>query len=128
MLNHVRIATVEETKKIASNSDLSGEYTVLALDNKSGDKDIAIFRRVYELDPAHFAASSTTAQRAKFIYALEERMIGAGVREYYFNIDAKDLQWQEVVKSWGAIPMSCQPDIRFKRVLIEENNGNKDAV
>lgn len=128
MLNHVRIATMEETKKIASNSDLSGEYTVLALDNKSGDKDIAIFRRVYELDPAHFAPSSTTAQRAKFIYALEERMIGAGVREYYFNIKADDLPWQEVVKSWGAISVSCQPDIRFKRVLIEENDGNKDTV
>ena len=126
MLNHVRMATEEETRRIASTSDLSGEYTVLALDNKAGDADISVFRRVFELDPTHFAESSSVIQRAKFIYALEERMMGAGVREYYFNVKADDVHWQEILKSWGMIPVSPQPDIRFKRILIEEKNGNEN--
>jgi hypothetical protein len=119
IMRHIRAATEEEVKAIKDKSDITPESFVLALDSKTGT-DIAVVRKVWELDPVFFSDKSNGAQRARFIYGLEERMLGYGIQAYYFNVwaDAENASWRKTVTEWGAEQVSQDLELRFKKVLI----------
>lgn len=121
-MNHIRIATEEEVESIRKGSDLGPAYTVLAMDRREGKPHLAVLKNTVELDPVYFAPDATTAQRARFIWGLEERLIGAGVRQYFFNVSIDDKEWQQNLRSWGAVQQSPGPELRFGRELIGGNN------
>lgn len=116
-MQHIRLATQEEVEKIRGESDLGQIYTVFARENRSGDTNLAVLKQVVELDPVHYAESSSVLEKTRFVFDLEERMLGAGVQHYYFNIAAEDAGWQKVVKEWGAVQQSHGPELRFGRSL-----------
>lgn len=118
MLKHVRLATKEEVEKIREGSNFGPETVVWAMD-QGPEADLAVIKRVVEMDPIYFAKSSNDVQKAKFVWALEERMMGGGVGQYFFNVRGDDERWQKVVENWGAQKVSLQPDIRYMKTLVE---------
>lgn len=118
MLNHIKLATPEQVNAIKDNSDLMpGGTQVLELDGT-----IAVIRTPVEVNPVHWAKDINDVKRGKFIWGLEERLLGAGIDRYYVQIDAKDERWQKVIKGWGFEQVSPIPELRFLRVI----HGNND--
>lgn len=117
MIPHIRIATPEEVEAVRHQSDLEMPCSVWAMDNSQDYPDLAVTRTAFELDPVHFGPKTTTVGRARFIYALEERMAGAGIKAYYFNVAASDETWQRTIEDWGAQRVSPGPELRFKKIL-----------
>lgn len=109
----IRLATPEEMEAIQAKSDLTPATTVVTF----GGKDFAVLRNCFELDPVIFAPDTADKRKLLFLMNLETAMRLQGVKEIYFNIKADDAETTNVVKHWGAEPVSIQPEIRFKKVL-----------
>lgn len=120
-MTHLRSATKEEIESIKDKSDFTPGTIVLAMDNGHGGTDLAVVRPCWEVDPIFIADSSGDSQKARFMWGLEERMIGAGITGYYFNMPADDAskQWRKVAQSWGAEPVSKAPEWRYRKVLVK---------
>lgn len=118
MLKHIRLATKEEIEALRKTSDYTQQSTVLAMDQNDGEPDFAVVRQVIEADPIYFGKRTNDVQKAKFIFALEERMAGGGVDQYYFNVLASDTRWQKVIETWGGERVSPESEIRYKKVLL----------
>ena len=116
MLRHLRLATKEEVEKIRDTSNYGPETIVYAMD-QGPQPDLAVVKRVVELDPIYFAPDTNDVQKAKFIWALEERMAGGGVGQYFFSVKSADERWQKIIESWGCQKVSLQPDVRYMKVL-----------
>ena len=113
-MDHLRFATPEEVVEIQKESDITPRSIVYCLGNQK-----AVVRNVFEVDPL-YSAGASVGPLAKFIWGLEERMIGSGVDAYYFEIDADDAfkPWRDLVEHWGAEPITAKPSIRYKKVLV----------
>lgn len=118
MFRHIRVATPEEVEGIRKGSDLNANSSVLAWDHENGEKDLAVLRPVWELDPVYYAKGSSAGQKTRFIWGLEERLLGANIQHYYFNVPVEDEQYIKIVKEWGAVQQSRGPELRFGRSLI----------
>ena len=116
-LKHIRLATAEEVESIREGSDLTGTYSVFALDRREGKPHLAVLKPTMELDPVYFSEGCSSAEKTRFIWGLEERMLGGGITKYFFNVSADDKEWQENLRSWGAIQQSPGPELRFARSL-----------
>lgn len=117
-MNHIRLATAEEIEAIRDKSDLlPGGTRVLALDNDKGQADIAVVRNCYELNPVIYAEGTTDPRRARFLYALEERFLGAGIDRYYTQIPAGDEEYIKAAQHWGFERVSPAPEIRMLKVI-----------
>lgn len=112
-MDTVRLATEEEIKVIAEQSDLTNATTVVTF----GGKDFAVLRTCVELDPVIFGPETTVKRMLFFLTNIETSLRLQGVREVYFNIHADDERWKELAQHWGAQPTSTAPEIRFKKVL-----------
>jgi len=115
-MNRVRLATKEEIESIKPVSDLDLGCTVMALNSQVGT-GLAVRRICNEIDPLVAPEAWSTRLKSIFVRDLEHIMLGQGVTHYYFNVDATDKEWQEVVKSWGAEQVSQVPMLRFKVTL-----------
>ena len=117
-MKHLRLATEEEINAIRDRSDLMPHHTqVLALDGDAGTPDIAVVRDCIEVNPVVYGSSTNDLRRARFLYALEERLLGAGVDRYYFQLDASNLHYIKVAKAWGAEQVSPHPEVRMLKVI-----------
>ena len=117
-LRHIRLASEDEVNAIRDKADLMpGHTSVLALDNAQGEADIAVVRQCVELNPVIYAKSTNDLRRVRFLYALEERFLGAGIDKYYFQLKADDEHYIKVAKSWGAEQVSPFPEVRMLKVI-----------
>ena len=116
MLKHVRLATKEEVEQLRATSNYTRDSIVFAFD-QGAEPDFAVLRRVYELDPVRFSKHTNDVQKARFVHSLEERMMGMGIEQYFFNVDAADIRWQRVIETWGAEATSPTPEIRFQKAF-----------
>lgn len=117
-LKHIRLATEDEINTIRDKSDLlPGGTQVLALDNDKGGADLAVVRRCVELNPVIYADETNDLRRARFVYALEERFLGAGIDRYYFQVDVSKTDYINTLKHWGAEQVSPVPEYRFLKVI-----------
>src|SRR6266478_748146 len=118
MLQHIRLATEEEVNAIRDKSDLMPGHTqVFALDAEQGTPDIAVVRNCFEINPVIYGNGTNDIRRAKFLWALEERLLGAGVDRYYTQIPAEDEHYLKVALHWGAERVSPTPEIRILKVI-----------
>jgi hypothetical protein len=117
LLKHIRPATEEEIKSVQDRADLARPFSVLASENKSGETDLLVVRQVFEVDPVFYAPATNDIQKARLMWGIEERLIGAGVDRYYFNVLEKDERWQKIAQEWGAKKQSLGPEIRFYKNL-----------
>lgn len=115
-MKHVRLATKDEVESLRATSNYTAETIVYAMD-QNAEPDFAVVKRVVELDPVYFSKHTNDIQKARFIWALEERMAGGGVEQYFFDIPADDQRYQAVVKNWGAEQVSIKPVLKFQKVL-----------
>lgn len=118
MFKHIRLATKDEVESLRQQSDYTRQSMVFAFDQNPGDPDFAVLRNPVEADPIFFGKRTNDVQKAKFIFALEERLAGAGVDQYYFNVADSDERWRKVIESWGAELVSPVAERRYKRVLL----------
>lgn len=116
-MKHIRLATEEEVKRIRKDADLHPSSSVLALDGPNGEADLAVLRNCWEVDPVVYAEGTNDLRRAKFLWGLEERLIGAGIDRYYFQIAAEQEQYIKTVQHWGAEQVSAVPELRFLKVI-----------
>ena len=107
-MEKIRLATEEEIKEIANESNLTPMSRVLAMGEMR-----AVWRVAHELDPVHFYGAPVPRMN-KFIWGIENLMKGAGVTEYYFNVDAQDAKWIETIEAFGGERLSKQPDYRYR--------------
>jgi hypothetical protein len=117
MMKHLRLATAEEVEKLRKDSDYTRNTVVFAMDQNEGEPDFAVVRTVIDLDPVHYGKSTNDVQKAKFMYALEERLAGMGIDQVYYSVADSDARWKAVIKNWGAEEVSPVPERRFKKVL-----------
>lgn len=118
MIKHIRIATAEEIDKIRDKSDLMPGHTqILALDSDAGGADLAVVRNCVEINPVIYAEGTNDVRRSRFLYALEERLLGAGIDRYYTQIPAADGHYLKVAKNWGFEEVSTSPEIRVLKVI-----------
>lgn len=116
-MEHIRVASVDEVKEIQATSDITPRSTVFKLGNLT-----TVVRNVFEVDPL-YTNGSGVGPLSKFIWGLEERLIGSGVDAYYFSINADDdsKEWRALAQKWGAEELDPNPRLRYKRVLIRNN-------
>ena len=109
MQEKIRLATPEEVKEIEDSSNLTPMCRVLKLGEMT-----AVWRVSHELDPFHPNGASLQRQ-FKFIWGIENILKGAGVTEYFYNIDAGDTVYQKAIEEhFGAERLSKQPDYRYR--------------
>ena len=111
MLEKIRLATPEETEKIAAESDLIPTSRVLAMGEMR-----AVWRVANEIDPV-FYGDAPDGRKYKFIWGLENILRGSGATEYYFQVPVTDEKYLKVVESFGAQRTSKEPEFRFKVTL-----------
>lgn len=117
-MQHIRLATEKEIEGIRDRADLlPGHTSILALDNDKGSADLAVVRSCYELNPVIYAEGTTDLRRARFLWALEERFLGAGIDRYYFQLEASAEHYIKVAKEWGAEQVSPHPEVRMLKVI-----------
>jgi hypothetical protein len=115
-MNRIRLATQEEADSIKDFSDLDTGCTVFALNTQNG-VGLAVRRLCQEVDPLVAPEGWNTRDRTIFVRDLETVIAAQGGTHYYFNVDADDQTWQDVVKHWGAEQVSKSPVLRFKKIL-----------
>ena len=120
-MKHIRIASKEEIEAVRAKSHFTPDTAVYAFDQNPGEPDVAVLRLLPVLDPVFFGRQTNDVQKARFWWGLEERMAGSGIPVYYFNVPASDERYQKVVESWGAIRVSGEPEVQFKRELYEQS-------
>lgn len=119
-MDNLRLANADEIAAIQKTSDITPQTSVVMFDNaQTGFPDVAVLRQVFEMDPVLFAKGSNTRRKAQFVWALENsfRIMGTP-QAYYFNVRADDMEWQSLVKSWGAEQVSATPEFRMKKLLV----------
>ena len=117
-MKHIRLATKDEVDRIRDRADLlPGSTQILALDAEKGSPDVAVIRQCFEINPIIYGEHTNDIRRARFLWALEERLLGAGVDRYYFQLDASNEPYMEVAKNWGAEQVSPHPEFRFLKVI-----------
>jgi hypothetical protein len=117
-LKHIRMATVEEVDGIRDRADLIPDNTwVLAMDAERGTPDLAVVKRCVEVNPVIYGTETNDIRRARFLYALEERLLTVGADRYYFQVDATKEDYIKTVKHWGAEQISPLPEFRFLKVI-----------
>lgn len=112
-MDTIRLATPEDVEGISDGMDITPTSTVVTF----GGKDFAVVRDVRELEPVIFHQDTTDKRKLLFLMNLETALRLQGTREMYFNIPADDQTYIDVMKHWGAEPVSRMPCIRFKKVL-----------
>jgi len=117
-LKHIRVATPEEIETIREKSDLMpNRTTVFALDADTGTPDLAVVRECFETNPVVYGSATNDHRRARFLWALEERLLGAGIDRYYFQIDSGNEHYCKVAEAWGAERVSPIPEYRYLKVI-----------
>jgi hypothetical protein len=117
-MKHIRMATAAEIDEIRPKADLMPDSTyVLALDADRGSPDLAVVRRCVEVNPVVYGSETTDARRVRFIYALEERLLGAGVDRYYSQFDSSKTDYLKVMENWGFERVSSVPEYRYLRII-----------
>lgn len=118
MLDPIRLATPEEVKAIAENSDITPRTNVFAFDNaQTGHPDLAVVRQATEVDPWHIQPASDIRRKVAFIWGLENILRSNGLTEYYFNVHPSDEEWIRNCEKFGAVKVSTEPEWRFKKLL-----------
>lgn len=112
-MDTIRKATPEEIAEFADRADITPSSDVLTF----GGKDFAVVRNCTEIDPMFFSADSNTHRRMIFAMNLESILRFQGIREIYFNVPVVDEKYIKVLETWGAEPISLEPELRFKKVL-----------
>lgn len=108
MLDRIRLATEEEVKEIATNSNLTSTSSVWRM----GDMSM-VWRIANELDPAHF--NGATPQKIyKFVWGMENLLKGAGAREYFFQVSATDTTYHKFIEGMGGERLSKEPEYRYR--------------
>jgi hypothetical protein len=107
-VDKIRVATEEEIKEIAGESNLIPMSKVLAM-----GKMRAVWKVCNELDPVFFA-DAPKALMYKFLWGIENIFKGMGLSEYYFNVPADDTKYHQLLEHLGAERQSKQPDFRYK--------------
>jgi len=115
-MQRVRLATIDEVEAIKSKADLTDNSVVFALDTYNGT-GFAVRRLCTEIDPLISPDAWDLKLRAMFTRDLENMLWSNGGKEYYFNVDAEDKDWQKAVINWGAEQVSKTPELRFKKTL-----------
>jgi hypothetical protein len=108
MLEKIRLATEEEVKSIAAESDLTPMSRVMVMEEMK-----AVWKVCNELDPVFYNGASH-AKMYKFIWGIENIMKGAGVTEYYFQVPVKDEAYLKIVEHFGGQRVSKEPEFRYK--------------
>ena len=117
-MKHLRLATLEEIDGIRDRADLMPDNTwVYALDAEKGTPDIAVVRRCVEVNPVIYGSETTDPRRARFVYALEERLLGAGVDRYYSQFDASKEDYMKTMEHYGFERVSSVPEYRYLRLI-----------
>ena len=116
-MKHIRRATTEEVARIRDVANFGRTFTVFAMDQNAGQPDIAVVKQVFHLDPVLFGSETNDVQKARFIWALEERMAGAGIEQYECAVRYDDERWRNVIKTWGGRPLNDFPEARFVKEL-----------
>lgn len=117
-MKHLRLATAEEISSIKDRSDLMPGHTqIFVLDAEQGTPDIAVVRNCIEVDPVIYGERTNDLRRSRFLWSLEERLLGAGVDRFYFQLDASNEHYIKVAKSWGAEQVSPHPEVRMLKVI-----------
>lgn len=109
-MDTIRLATIEEIEEIAATSDLVPGSVVVAF-----GPDRAVIRNVFEIDPV---VCPNPKRKQWLMMNLETWLRLNGIPQYYFNVDANELDWQDTIKSWGAEQVSQFPELRFKKSLL----------
>lgn len=112
-MDAIRLATPEEVAAVAASSDLTSTSTVVSF----GGKDLAVIRQCYEIDPMYFHPESNIRRKLLFAMNLETSLRLQGAKEIYFNVPVTDERYIKVLDTWGAVPTSREPELRFKKVL-----------
>jgi hypothetical protein len=112
MIEPIRLATQEEVEEIAKGSDLTPLCRVVAF-----EKNLAVLRPTFEVDPIWFHPDSPAHKRALMMWGLEQYMRGLGLTEYYFNILVENTEFQEQVTKFGSEKVSPGAEFRYKKVL-----------
>src|ERR1700752_1369787 len=94
-LEKIRLATEDEVKEIAAESNLNSMSRVLAMGEMRG-----VWKVVNELDPV-FLNGANPARFYKFIWGIENIMRGAGVDAYHFNVAADDENYHKIIEEFG---------------------------
>jgi hypothetical protein len=120
-LNTLRPATPEEIEKIKATSDLDQTCMVIALDSQKGTS-LAVLRVPVEVDPVYFPEGVEPRFKLLFMRDIENFLFGKGVSSFYFNLPASDdfKAYRDAIsnpQTFGAVAVSPQPDIRFKKQL-----------
>ena len=128
-MNQLRAATPQEIESIKVNSDLDPTCLVVAMDTPQG-AILGVIRRPVELDPVHFPQGLDDRYKVLFARDVSTGLMFQGVTHFYFNVDAGDTAWQNVIKKWGAEAVSPAPEIRFKKVVfsVNEKRDNTDQT
>jgi len=127
MLKHIRLATKEEVEALRKTSNYTAATTVFAMDQNEGDPDFAVVKSVIEVDPVYYGKRTSDKQKVSFIYLLEERLMGLGITQYFFNVDEADEKYRAAVIGWGAEEVSKTPERRYQKVLTVFPNEHKDS-
>jgi hypothetical protein len=117
-VKHIRLATREEVEALRATSNYTRDSIVFAMDNNA-EPDFAVVKRIVEAEPFYFGKGTNDVQKARFGWALEERLMGMGVEQYFYSVDAADERWLRVQKSWGAQEVSPGAVIRLQKTLVE---------
>lgn len=107
-MDKIRLATEEEVKEVAAESNLTPMSRVLALGPMR-----AVWKICNELDPVFFKGQPVPAMY-RFIWGLENIMKGSGVTEYYFQVAADDTDYQKIIEHFGGERQSKSPEYRYK--------------
>jgi hypothetical protein len=117
-VRHIRLASAEEIEGIRDKADLMPGCTwVYALDAEKGTPDIAVVRRPVEVNPVIYGSETTDQRRLRFIYALEARLLGAGIDRYYSMFDATKTEYIRTMEHFGFERISPVPEIRMLRII-----------
>jgi hypothetical protein len=112
-MNRIRIATEEEIKSIAPQSDLDETCLVLALDSQVGPA-FAVVRQATEVDPVIYPDKFADRMKAIFQRDIETVLTVRGAKTYYFNVHADNEPWLKVAETFGAVRVSTAPEYRLK--------------
>lgn len=117
-MDAIKLASAEQVERISKDVDWVPETVVLAM-----GEDLAVVKKVVELDPVFFAPESNTSRRLMFTWGVENWLRLNGTVNYFFNILADDESavWRKVVETHGAKARSKAPEIRFGKELIDVN-------
>lgn len=106
--DRIKLATPEQVAQIKEEANLTATCRVLTM----GDQ-IAVWRVAHEVDPL-IPNGASVGQMYKFMWGIENILLGAGVTEYFFNTPADDTKYSQVLERQGAIKLSKQPDYRWR--------------